>query len=88
MTDERKWVGSCDQREVLLFNKGMEISSRKKLLGQRWAERTTALAQGPCWVTWVPEAQSQQVKLKVTFPELFDFQAHPAGWEVEGHIEK
>ena len=48
MTDERKWVGTCDQREALLFNKGMEISSRKKLLGQRWAERTTALAQAPC----------------------------------------
>lgn len=85
MTDESKWVGSCDQREVLLFNKGTEISSRKKL-GQRWAGRTTAAAQAPCWVTWVPEAQSQQGKLKVTLPELFDLQTPPAGWEVEGRI--
>jgi len=85
MTDERKWVGACDQRQVLLFYKGTEISSRKKL-GQRWAGRTTAAAQAPCWVTWVPEAQESAVKLKVTFPELFDLQTHPAGWEVGGRI--
>ena len=66
MTDERKWVGSCDQGGLLVLDGGVEISSREKL-GQRWPGKATAAAQGPCQVTWVQKAQNQQVKLKATF---------------------